>query len=93
MKQNILTHLRTVSTLDSMETMNLSKMTLMLTSTRIPTGATTRTESFSSIAYLSVQSIEELTRHDIRKAIIEDLQRSTTKLSDGHRQDVIRIDN
>jgi hypothetical protein len=73
MKQNILTQLRTVSALNSMETIDLSKMTSMLTSTRIPTDATSRTESFGSIPYSSVQSIEELTQHDIRKAIIEDL--------------------
>ena len=34
--------------------------------------------------------MEDLTQNDIRKTIIEDLQRNTTKFSGDHRQDVIK---
>jgi hypothetical protein len=47
MKQNILSQLRTVLMLDSMEIMNLSKMISILTSIRILTGATSVAEPFA----------------------------------------------
>ncbi|CAF4293213.1 unnamed protein product, partial [Rotaria magnacalcarata] len=36
------------------------------------------------------QSLEDLTQNDIRKTIIEDLQRNTAKFTGEHRQDVIK---
>ncbi|CAF2158490.1 unnamed protein product [Rotaria magnacalcarata] len=40
--------------------------------------------------YTFAQSLEDLTQNDIRKTIIEDLQRSTTKFTGEHRLDVLK---
>ena len=91
-KNNSLAHLRTLSSLDSIPTFALNSTPSILTSTQIPPAATTTSISNpSAITTFSFpQSLEDVTQHDIRKTIIEDLHRNYTKFTGDSRQDVIK---
>ncbi|CAM4857780.1 unnamed protein product [Rotaria socialis] len=80
--------LRTLPTLDSIATLSLTAAPPVLTSTQLPTSTTDKTTAMTT--YTFAQSLEDLTQNDIRKTIIEDLQRSTTKFTGEHRQDVLK---
>ncbi|CAF4073547.1 unnamed protein product, partial [Rotaria magnacalcarata] len=87
-KQNVLAPLRTLPSLDSIATLSLTAAPPFLTSTQIPTSTTDKTTAMTT--YTFAQSLEDLTQNDIRKTIIEDLQRNTAKFTGEHRQDVIK---
>ncbi|CAF5174775.1 unnamed protein product, partial [Rotaria magnacalcarata] len=87
-KQNALAPLRTLPTPDSIATLPLTAVPPVLTSTQLPTSTTDKTTAMTT--YTFAQSLEDLTQNDIRKTIIEDLQRSTTKFTGEHRQDVLK---
>jgi hypothetical protein len=90
-KQNYLAPLRTLSSLDSVATLTLNPTPSFLTSTQIPTTTNTSgTNPPATTTFSFAQSLEDLTQNDIRKTIIEDLQRNTTKFTGDHRQDVIK---
>jgi hypothetical protein len=92
-KHNSLAHLRTLSSLDSIPTFALNSTPSILTSTQIPAATTnnTSTSNPSAVTTLSfTQTLEDLTQHDIRKTIIEDLHRNYTKFTGDNRQDVIK---
>jgi len=87
-KHHLLTPLRTVSTLDSIGTLPLNTTPSLLSSTQLP--ITTSDAPVGHTTFTFNQSIDELTQNDIRKTIIEDLQRNTPKFTGEHRQDVIK---
>jgi hypothetical protein len=89
-KHNALAPLRTLPSLDSLATLTLTSIPSILTSTQLP-ASTTATEGHPSATttFTFAQSLDDLTQNDIRKTIIEDLQRNTTKFTGDHRQDVI----
>ena len=87
-KENVLAPLRTLPTLDSIATLSLTAAPPVLASTQLPTSTTDKTTAMTT--YTFAQSLEDLTQNDIRKTIIEDLQRSTTKFTGEHRQDVLK---
>ncbi len=90
-KHNLLAHLRTLSSLDSIPTSALNSTPSILTSTQIPAVTTTSISNPPAATTFSfTQSLEDLTQHDIRKTIIEDLHRNYTKFTGDNRQDVIR---
>jgi hypothetical protein len=90
-KQNTLAPLRTLSSLDSVATLTLNSTPSVLTSTQLPATTTTIEGNPSAATTFSfAQSLEDLTQNDIRKTIIEDLQRNTTKFTGDQRQDIIR---
>ncbi|CAF3466202.1 unnamed protein product [Rotaria socialis] len=86
--QNILAPLRTLPTLDSIATLFLTAAPPVLTSTQLPSSTTDKTTPM--ITFTFAQSLEDLTQNDIRKTIIENLQRSTTKFTGEHKQDVLK---
>jgi Retrotransposon gag protein len=89
-KQNTLTQLRTVSSFDPSSFSNLNITSNILTSTQ-QLGAGGGTNHHSGVATTVIeQSLEELTQNDIRKTVLEDLQRNYTKFSGEHRQDVVK---
>ncbi|CAM2729036.1 unnamed protein product [Rotaria socialis] len=87
-KQNVLAPVRTLPTLDSIATLSLTAAPPVLTSTQLPTSTTDKTIAMTT--YTFAQSLEDLTQNDIRKTIIEGLQRNTAKFTGEHRQDVIK---
>jgi hypothetical protein len=87
-KHNLLTPLRTVSTLDSIGPLLLNTTPSLLSSTHHPT--TTSDAPVGHTTFTFNQSIDELTQNDIRKTIIEDLQRNTPKFTGEHRQDATK---
>jgi hypothetical protein len=90
-KQNELAPLRTLSSLDSVATLSLNTTPPILTSTQLPaTTTTTASNPSATTTFTFGQSLEDLTQNDIRKTIIEDLQRNTAKFTGDHRQDVIK---
>ncbi len=92
-KHNSLAPLRTLSSLDSIPTFALNSTSSILTSTQIPATTTNNnsTSNPSAVTTFSfVQSLEDLTQHNIRKTIIEDLHRNYTKFTGDNRQDVIK---
>ena len=89
-KQNALVPLRTLHSLDSITTLTLNSTPSVLTSTQPPGATVTTANNPSATTLTSTQTLEDLTQNDIRKTIIEDLQRNTTKFSGDHRQDVIK---
>ncbi|CAF3766819.1 unnamed protein product [Rotaria socialis] len=80
--------LRTLPTLDSIATLSLTAAPPVLTFTQLPTSTNDKTTAMNT--YTFAQSLEDLTQNDIRKTIIEDIQRSTTKFTGEHRQDVLK---
>ena len=88
-KHHMLTSLRTVSTLDSIGSLPFNDIPSMLTSTQIPPMTTTSAPP-TQTTFSFTQSLDELTQNDIRKTIIEDLQRNTPKFTGESRQDVIK---
>ena len=90
-KQNALAPLRTVSSLDPVSTLTLNTTPSFLSSTQLP-GITTTTSGnpSASTTFSFAQSLEDLTQNDIRKTIIEDLQRTSTKFTGDQQQDVIK---
>ena len=90
-KYGSITHLRTLSSLDSIITLTLNAVPSVLTSTQNPvTTAGTENHSTTATTFSFAQSLEDLTQHDIRKTIIEDLHRNYQKFSGDNRQDVIK---
>ena len=90
-KQNALAPLRTLVSLDSITTLSLTATPPALTSTQLPAPTTTTIDKSTVITpYTFAQSLEDLTQNDIRKTIIEDLQRNITKFTEDHRQDVLK---
>ncbi|CAF4281422.1 unnamed protein product [Rotaria sp. Silwood2] len=89
-KQNALAPLRTLSSLDSISTLSLAATPPVLASTQLPASTTTTDKPTAMTTYTCAQSLEDLTQNDIRKTIIEDLQRSTAKFTGEHRQDVLK---
>jgi len=90
-KYGSITHLRTLSSLDSITTLTLNAVPSVLTSTQNPaTTAGTENHSTTATTFSFAQSLEDLTQHDIRKTIIEDLHRNYQKFSGDNRQDVIK---
>ena len=90
-KQNALVPLRTLASFDSITTLSLTATPPALTSTQFPAPTTTTIDKPTAITpYTFAQSLEDLTQNDIRKTIIEDLQRNTTKFTGDHRQDVLK---
>ncbi|CAF1685925.1 unnamed protein product, partial [Adineta ricciae] len=74
-KHNLLDSLRTVSTLDSVGSLTLNDIPSALASTQLasePAAAAPTSQTTFSLN----QSIDDLTQNDIRKTIIEDLQRN-----------------
>jgi hypothetical protein len=88
-KNHILSSLRTVSTLDSISSLSLTDLPPALTSTQLAPN-TTAPAPGAQTTFSLTQSIDELTQNDIRKTIIEDLQRNTSKFTGDHRQDVLK---
>ncbi|CAF5148997.1 unnamed protein product, partial [Rotaria sp. Silwood1] len=88
-KHHVLIPLRTVSTLDSIGSLTLNDTPSVLTSTQLPPTTTVSTPA-TQTTFSFTQSIDELTQNDIRKTIIEDLQRNTSKFTGDNRQDVIK---
>lgn len=88
-KHQRLASLRTLSTLDSIGSLTLNDMPSMLTSTQLPP-PTTAIAPANQTTLSYIQSIDDLTQNDIRKTIIEDLQRNTPKFTGDNRQDVIK---
>ena len=84
-KQNALAPLRTLQSLDSTSVVILNTTPSILTSTQLPAPATTTVSNPYTTTLTFAQTLEDLTQNDIRKAIIEDLQRSTTKFTGDHR--------
>ena len=89
-KQNALAPLRTLQSLDSITTLTLNSIPPVLTSTQLPGATVTTANNPCATTLASTQTLEDLTQNDIRKTIIEDLQRNTTKFSGDHRQDVTK---
>ena len=90
-KQNALAPLRTVSSLDSVGNLTFTSAPPILTSTQLPPTAASTTANTSAIpSFIFAQSLEDLTQNDIRKTIIEDLQRNTTKFTGDNRQDILK---
>ncbi|CAF5056295.1 unnamed protein product, partial [Rotaria sp. Silwood1] len=81
-KHHVLIPLRTVSTLDSIGSLTLNDTPSVLTSTQLPPTTTVPTPA-TQTTFSFIQSIDELTQNDIRKTIIEDLQRNTSKFTAG----------
>lgn len=90
-KYNLLTPLRMLSSLDSIPSSGFNSNPLIATSTQLqgvsmsnmlyPTGSTTFSLS---------QTLDDLTQHDIRKTIIEDLHRNYVKFTGDSKQDVVK---
>jgi Retrotransposon gag protein len=90
-KQNKLAPLRTLSSLDSVATLTLNNTPSVLTSTQLPAVTSNPSGDLpGSTTFSFAQSLEDLTQNDIRKTIIEDLQRKFTKFTGDHQQDVIK---
>lgn len=89
-KHNLLASLRTLSSLDSISTLVLNTTPSVLTSTQIPDTTTSGSNPADLTTFSFAQSLEDLTQHDIRKTIIEDLHRNYTKFTGEGRQDVIK---
>ena len=90
-KHNVLAPLRTLSSLDSVTTLTLNSVPSILTSTRLPPNPSNVTNNESTpTTFTFAQSIDDLTQHDIRKTIIEDLQRNNPKFTGDQQQDVIK---
>lgn len=91
LKQNTLAPLRTVSSLDSLALFTVHTNPPVLTSTQLPSITTTNTgDPAATTTFTFAQSLEDLTQNDIRKTIIEDLQRNTPKFTGDHRQDIVK---
>ena len=89
-KQNALAPLGTLQSLDSTSAFTLNTTPSILTSTQLPAPATTTVSNPYTTMLTFAQTLDDLTQNDIRKTIIEDLQRSTTKFTGDHQQDVIK---
>ena len=90
-KQDALAPLRSVSSLDSIASLTLSADPPAFASTRVSAPAPLSVTHPVGTSCLSfAQSLEDLTQHDIRKTIIEDLQRNTSKFTGDHRQDILK---
>ncbi|CAF1184411.1 unnamed protein product [Adineta steineri] len=90
-KYNVLAPLRTLSSLESIATLTLNSTPSILTSTQLPVITSTTTNNPPTATTFSfAQSLDDLTQNDIRKTIIEDLQRNTAKFTGDHRQDIIK---
>lgn len=91
-KQNVLNPLRTLPSLDSGPSVPLNPSHSFLTSTQLPTVSTSMACGIPPAAttFSFAQSLEDLTQHDIRKTIIEDLHRNTPKFTGDQRHDVIK---
>ncbi|CAF3303732.1 unnamed protein product [Rotaria sp. Silwood2] len=89
-KQNALAPLRTLQSLDSIATLTLNSTPPMLTSTQCPALTTTTAGNPCATTFMFAEIWEDLTQNDIRKSIMEDLQRNTTKFTGDYRQDVIK---
>jgi hypothetical protein len=90
-KNNLLSSLRTLRSLDSVPLAPLNTTPSILSSTQLPAANpnTTGASLVGTTVVLS-QTLEDVTQNDIRKTIIEDLQRNTTRFTGDHRQDVIK---
>ncbi|CAF3843339.1 unnamed protein product [Rotaria sp. Silwood1] len=86
-KQNALAPLRTLQSLDSIATLTLNSTPSILTSTQLPAPTTTTADNPCATTFTFAQTLEDLTQNDIRKTLIEDLQRNSTKFTGDHRQD------
>jgi hypothetical protein len=83
--------LRTLTLLDFVATFTPNATSSILTSTQFPSITTTTTGNPpATTTFTFAQSLEDLRQNDIRKTIIEDLQRNTTKFAGDQRQDVIK---
>ena len=91
LKQNTLAPLRTIPSLDSTQLRPLNSIPSCLTSTQYPVTTHSQQVNVTNPSTLSfTQSLEDLTQHDIRKTIIEDLHRNMAKFTGDHRQDVVK---
>ena len=81
-KQNALAPLRTLQSLDSISAFTLNTTPSILTSTQLPAPATTTVSNLYTTTLTFAQILNDLTQNDIRKTIIEDLQRSTQVIID-----------
>jgi Retrotransposon gag protein len=90
-KNNLLSSLRILPSLDSAPLTTLNTTPSVLTSTQLPPITTNVTgTSLTGTTVVLSQTLEDVTQNDIRKTIIEDLQRNTTKFTGDQRQDVIK---
>ncbi|CAF1636820.1 unnamed protein product, partial [Adineta ricciae] len=86
-KYKLLAPLRTVTSLDSISTLSLSAIPSVFTSTHLPATSTTTPTTAptdpppTQTTFTFCQSLDDLTQNDIRKTIIEDLQRNTPKFT------------
>jgi hypothetical protein len=90
-RHSVFASLRTLSSLDSIATLTLNPTSSFLTSTQLPpVPSTTSGNPQASTTFSFAQSLEDLTQNDIRKTIIEDLQRNSPKFTGDQQQDVIK---
>ncbi|CAF4497579.1 unnamed protein product, partial [Rotaria sp. Silwood2] len=71
-------------------TLTLNSTPPILKSAQLLAPATTTAGNPCATTFTFAQTLEDLTQNDIRKTIIEDLQRNTAKFTGDHRQDVIK---
>jgi len=90
-KQDALAPLRSISSLDSVASITFTAAPPALSSTQITTTAPlSSTLPVGATTVSFAQSLEDLTQNDIRKTILEDLQRNTSKFTGNHRQDILK---
>ena len=74
-KNNALAPLRTLWSLDSIATFTLNPTPPVLMSTQLPDTTATSASYSCATTFTFTQNLDNLTQNDIRKTIIEDLQR------------------